>query len=347
MTAPVRSFYSINEKLYCEPCSWKEERAAAERGEQLAKHSVVDGSVCARCNTRAADTGAVDFELFKGIPFCPNCQNQIQDWPYPVWLKASLAAVLILLAVALLNGRKYFHAGYELYRGERLVEQGRYRDALPLLKDADDVAPLSDKASLLLAKAGILTGEIQMAQQALRKHEAGHYETSDDFSEVEGLWNRATGALQKADKAAELTRQPGHSEEAAGLIRQAAAEYPEMPTLALAIPYYETGVAFEHKDYDRFLAIAETTWRQNPKSPDAAASVAGALACKYAVTGRPDYRTHAEEMLETARQLSEGNKQEEESYQEYAERFRHRLNTREIIDKQEYDRRFHPDRVGK
>ncbi|MFY9559754.1 MAG: tetratricopeptide repeat protein [Terriglobales bacterium] len=340
LTAPLQSFYTIKGKLYCEPCSWKEERAATERGERLEKVSVVDGSVCARCKARAEDTGSADFAVFKGIPLCPNCQQQVQDWPYPAWLKATLAGLLILLAFALVHGRQYFHAGGAMYKGEHLVEQGRYRDAVPLLKEADDLAPQSDKASLLLAKASLYTGDVYTAQKALQGHANGHYERSDEFQEVQSLWNRATSALEKAQKASELESQPGKTEEAEALIRQAAAEYPEMPQLAAAIPYYETGVAFEHKDYDRLLQIAETIWRQSPETAGAAASLAGALACKYAVTGVADYRRRSEEMLEKSRQLAQGNKEAEESYQEYAERLRHRLDSREIINKQEYDRRF-------
>ena len=340
LTAPISSFYSINGKLFCEPCSWKEERAAAERGEDLEKISVVDGSVCARCKTIAADTGSADFPVFKGIPLCPTCQQQIQNWPYPVWLKATLAGLLILLAFALVHGRKYFHIGRVMYAGEHLMKQGKYREAEPLLKEADEFAPQSDKASLLLAKAALNVGDVSTAQKALQGHAAGHYERSDDFQEVESLWNRAISALEKAQKAAELEGQPGKSEEAEALMRQATAEYPELHPLATAIPYFEAGSAFERKDYERFLAIAEGIWKAQPDSPGAASELAGALACKYAATGDPGLRTRSEEMMEKSRQLSQGDKEAEQSYQEYSERLKHRLDTREIINKQEYDRRF-------
>ncbi len=340
LTAPIGSFYGISGKLYCEPCSWKEERTAAERGEKLEKISVVDGSVCARCKTRAEATGAADFPICKGVPLCPNCQQQIQNWPYPVWLKASLAGLLILLAVALVHGRKYFHAGRVMYAGERLVEQGKYKEAVPLLKEADGVAPQSDKASLLLAKAALRIGDVVTAQKALQAHDAGHYETSGDSQEVSALWNRATAALEKADKASDLEGQPGKAEEAEALMRQASAEYPEMAQLATAIPYFEAGSAFDRKDYDRFLAISEGIWKAQPDSANAAGQLAGALACKYAVSGDPSFRTRSEEMMGKAQQLSHGDHAAQQSEQEYAERLKYRMDTREIINKQEYDRRF-------
>jgi tetratricopeptide (TPR) repeat protein len=341
LTAPIGSFYSIAGKLYCEPCSWKEERAAGERGEKLEKVSVVDGSACARCKVRAADTGSADFPVFKGIPLCPNCQQRIQNWPYPVWLKASLAGLLILLAVALVHGRKYFHAGRMMYAGEHLVEQRKYKEAVPLLKEADELAPQSDKASLLLAKAALHVGDVLTAQKALQGHAAGHYDASDEFHEVNALWNRDIAALEKAEKASELEGQPGKAEEAESLMRQAAAEYPEEPQFTAAIPYFEAGSAFERKDYDRMLAIAEGIWKAQPALPGAASELAGALACKYAVTGDPSFRARSEEMTEKARQLAHGDKDAEKSEQEYAERLKHRMDSREIINKQEYDRRFH------
>jgi hypothetical protein len=60
-----------------------------------------------------------------GRPFCPACSQVITDWPYPKWLKLSLAALLVLLADALVSGRKYFHAGRTMYIGERLIDERR------------------------------------------------------------------------------------------------------------------------------------------------------------------------------------------------------------------------------
>jgi len=81
----------------------------------------------------------------------------VQNWPYPQWLKLSLAGLLLLLAFALLHGRKYFQAGKDLYRGEQLVEKGRFQEALPYLKATMKLAPNSDKGALLTAKAALLS----------------------------------------------------------------------------------------------------------------------------------------------------------------------------------------------
>ena len=79
---------------------------------------------------------------------------------------------------------------------------------------------------------------------------------------------------------------------------------------------------------------------KTPDDPAAAGAVASALACKYAVTGDPEFRKQAEQMLDKAQTLAQQSPQSKASFDEYAERIRYRLQTREIIDKEEYDRRF-------
>ena len=96
------------------------------------------------------------------------------------------------------------------------------------------------------------------------------------------------------------------------------------------------GTAFNRKDYDQFLQIAEQAALQRPSDPIAQAQVASALACLYAVGGDDDLRRQAESKLEEAKKL--GTEGIEAS--RYEERIRHRLKTREIISSEEYEQRF-------
>jgi tetratricopeptide (TPR) repeat protein len=252
-----------------------------------------------------------------------------------------LAALLVLLVVALVHGRKYFQVGREMYIGEKLVEQGKYADAVSHLKKTVQVAPRSDKAVLLLAKAALLSGDPDTAAEAVRGHDGGRgFNQDSDFQQVDLLFGRAASALEEAKKAVALATQPGKAGEAARLMHEAAANYPELPGLTDALPYYDSGAAFESKDYDRFLALTQQTWKAHPDSADVAGQVASALACKYAATGDVSWRRQAEEMMEKSRQLAQKSPEEIKSFEEYAERTRYRLSSREIIDKPEYDRRF-------
>jgi len=336
MSASIRSFYLLNGKMYCEPCVWKASRDAQTKGEPSEYVSLTDNSVCVRCG---ASSDATDFQLVGNQPLCSPCSQLIQDWPYPTWLKAGLAFVLILLVVALINGRKYFHAGRSLYVGERLVDEGHYEQALPYLEETVRVAPESDKAVLLAGRAALMTGRVDIADKVLHGHSGGHFEDpGDDFRTVEALWEKANRAFAKADEASKLGQQGGHDADAARLMHEAAAMYPQAANLAIAAEMYDEGAAFERKDYDAFLSIAQKQWRLFP-GPETAGVVASALACKYAITGDEQYKKQSEEMLLEAERGSQQPEQKKR-FEEYAERIRYRLASRAIIDKPEYDKKF-------
>jgi len=339
LTATVRSFYSMNGKTYCEPCVWKAAREAKEAGRPAGYVPLQDNSVCGRCGAYSGDSS--DHPIVGKLPLCPNCASQVSNWPYPNWLKASLAVMLLLLVVALVHGRKYFHAGRTMYMGERLVEEQHYQEALPYLEETLRIAPESDKAVLLTAKAALEIGDIETADKAIQGHSGGHFEDADnkDSQEVKQMWDRANRAFEKAAAAAKLEQQDGHAAEGATLMHEAASIYPESRGLTIAAETSDEGTAFEARDYDKFLAIAEKQWQEYP-SAGMAAAVASALACKYVVTGDAKYRQQAEEMLETARQKAGTDTAEQKEYQEYAARIRYRLDSRQIISKTEYDRRF-------
>src|SRR6266404_2052989 len=107
LTTSIRSFYRVNGKTYCEPCVWKASREAMESGQASEYVSLKDNTICLRCGK---DNGASDFPLVGDKPFCYSCGELITNWPYPKWLKVSLACLLVLLLVALVHGRKYFRA---------------------------------------------------------------------------------------------------------------------------------------------------------------------------------------------------------------------------------------------
>jgi tetratricopeptide (TPR) repeat protein len=265
----------------------------------------------------------------------------VDSHPYPTWLKAGLLALLALLVVALMHGRRYFSAGRQMYVGEKLVEQGKYAEAVGHLKQTVQVAPGSDKAVLLLAKAALLSGDPNTASDAVHGHNNGlGFDQDSDVQEVQSLFARMKPAIDKANKAMELAPRPGMAGEAASLMHQAASEYPEMRALRDSLPYYDAGAAFENKDYDQFVALSEQVVREQPDSADPTGLLASAYACKFAVTGDPVWKKKAEEMLEKARQLSQTSSDAQKSFEEYAERTRYRLSSRQIIDKPEYDRRF-------
>lgn len=332
---PLRNYFLYNNQIYCADCA---EYLRIETVPGALPAALIDPTICSRCQ---ADNGNSEFPIFGSLPLCPTCQSYVQANPYPVWLRAGLLALLALLVVALVHGRRYFSAGRQLYIGEKLIEEGRYAEAVPHLKQTVQVAPGSDKAVLLLAKAALLSGDPKTAADAVYGHNNGRdFEQDRDFHEVDALFARIKSALDKMNKAAELARQSGKAAEADALMHQAAAEYPEMKALSGILPYFDAGAAFERKDYDQFVAFSELLMKEQPNSPETAGEAASAYACKFAVTGDPAWKQKAEDMLERAHQLSKKSPDDMKSYEEYAERTRYRLTSRVIIDKPEYDKRF-------
>jgi hypothetical protein len=345
LTANVKSFYRFDDRIYCEPCVGKVSGEAMAQGRPSQYVALKDNSVCVRCG---ADNGQADFPLVGDKPFCPRCGELVTQWPYPVWLKTSLACMLALLLVALIHGKKYFRAGSDMYKGERLVHEGHYAEALPYLQRTIEIAPGSDKGVLLLSRAALLTGNVEIAQKAIQGHNGGNFEDTDnqEFREVDALWKRAASALDKVEQASKLADQDGQAAEAARLMHEAAAEYPELPGLAITADALDEGADFERKDYDGFLAITQRQWNQFPSS-ETAAAMASALACKYAVTGDAQYRQQAEAMLDKAHHLGANDPAQNKSYEEYAERIQYRLKSREIISRSEYNRRFRANQTKK
>jgi len=272
---------------------------------------------------------------------CLECSEMVQNWPYPRWLKLSLAGLLLLLAFALLHGRKYFQAGRDLYRGEQLVEKGRYQEALPYLKATMKLAPNSDKGALLTAKAALLSGDVLTAAQVLESHDNGRFENADkpEFQEVKRLWTNANAAFDKLEKAGKLEAQDGNEVEAAKLVHEAVAIYPQIPQANILLDEYDEGVAFAKKDYDTFLALAERDWNLL-RASRTAAMISSALACKYAVSGEATYRQRSEEMLAKAKELAHGDKESLNRLAEFEERNRYRLESRQILSKTQYDQKF-------
>jgi hypothetical protein len=101
--------------------------------------------------------------------------------------------------------------------------------------------------------------------------------------------------------------------------------------------YAEMGIAFDNQDYDTFLERAQAIAGEFPGEAVPLASVASAYACKYASTGDPAFREQSLQHLERARELTG---QEDEHFPEYENRIQHRLHTREIITRDEFNQRF-------
>ena len=342
LTDSAGSFKSVNGKLCCGRCAQQLAEQAQEKKQNLEIARVIDPTICSQCR---ADNGYQEFRLIGNMPFCPRCEAALYERPFPPWLRLGLAGLLALLGFALVHGAPFFKAGRSLAIGERLVAYRRYSEAIPPLHTTLAIAPDCEKCVLLLGKAELLTGKFEEANKLLTSHNGGNYKKGELFDEVARINARTVKAMEKANQARKLYDQKKW-EEAARSMHEAAALYPELPDLADAIGAYDAAVAFEQKDYDRFLDIAEKGWEGHSQSSGYVGMLASALACKYAVTGDPAYRKRSDEMLDRGRRLEDSSPQAKESEKEFEERIRYRLQSRRIIDTDEYNRRFRQKKSG-
>lgn len=326
---------STQGKLLCEPCANKELQGAPKNTFKVARY--LDPTVCSKCRT---DYGSSELPLVGGAPFCSTCREALYSRTLPKWLNATMAGLLALLAVSLIHGAKFFRTEKSLILAERLIDKHQYAAAVPLLEGVLPSAPGCEKCILLLAKSEMLIGNPASAYKALQSHQNGRFEKSRLASEVETISNRVAASYTKYKDAVDLENR--HQWEAAARkMREAANGYPEQKELAYAAESMEEGVPFEKKDYDGFLQLTEAHWTNGPQDYLRAGALASALACKYAVTGDPQFLTRSEEMLDKGRALAR-TPDEIKRFTEYEERIRYRLKSREIIDTDVYNQRFRP-----
>jgi len=330
----VAGYFRVNGTLLCEPCADKTVADLQAKSQPLQVTREVDLTVCNQCH---ADYGRTELPVVGGLPFCDTCRQALYNRGFPAWLTTTLAALLVLLGLALWHGTTYFRAERSLILGERALNQAKYAQAGSYFDEVLKVSPKGQKGVLLAAKAHLLAGNVQKAQAALERRD--RFEEDGLFREVNGIWSRALAAYEKAKQASKLEEEKKW-DEAAKLMAEASAQYRESVGLAVAADLYAGGAAFERKDYDHFLEFSNAARSKDPNDASAAATLASALACKYAVTGDAAFRAQSEEMLAKAHALATGP-EGQAWYEEYAERIHHRLESREIIEREEYNRRFH------
>jgi hypothetical protein len=333
---PTSGMMRLDGQRYCAVCG-EQMMEELHRPEPEGAAPAAAGSVCALCGKGGP------FQNVGGAALCTTCAHSVYNRDFPKWLKFGLVGALLLLVVALINGEKYFKIGKDLYRGEKLIASGQYDKAEQQLKPVVAFAPDCKKCALLMAKAALLAGDPQAAYDAAGTKK---FEEDELFREVSGIFERATKAMQLLKESSDLA-EASKRDEALEKLHQAKLAYPEFKAYAAFETGIDESIAFNAKDYDRFLELEEAEAAKSPESPLAVAGVASALACKYAVTGDEKYARDTEDHLQKAQTLSGNDPQSMAAYREYSERIRYRLKSREIIDKTEYDKRFRPELAKK
>jgi hypothetical protein len=132
------------------------------------------------------------------------------------------------------------------------------------------------------------------------------------------------------------------SDEALKLLESCRGRVDEESGLEVLIMNAQVGIAFDRGDYDKFLQLATKLSELNQDDPIYAGQLASAYACKYAETENEQYKLKSLVALEQARTLANADPELEAYHTEYSQRILHRLHTRQIIDREEFYKRY-PD----
>ena len=329
--------WQVADAACCQACV---ERVVKERGpfreDQVAR--LFDPTMCATCGH---DGGHDEVPRVAGLPTCDTCAERFRHRPFPLWIRASFAVLLALLVASQVVGARYFGAAANVVRAERLIDSGDHAEASALLDGALEQAPDSAKVLLLKIKAALLAGDPASAYAALERL-GTRTDEQELIAEVNPILARVESAIAKAQEAGRLA-EAEDDEAALQAARWAAKLYPEWPVAAELVENCEASVAFQQEDYDKFFEISARIAARNPDTSGYVALLASAFACRYAVTGDPVLKARADEALARAESLIR-NAEERAAFDEYAERIRHRIETREIITRSEYNRRFRPEK---
>jgi hypothetical protein len=130
--------------------------------------------------------------------------------------------------------------------------------------------------------------------------------------------------------------QAGDSAEALNHLENARGRIPPDFPIEDVLLHARMGKCFDEKDYDGFLRHATDLAERHPGEPSAVASVASAYACKYVQTGEAEFKEKAMEALGRAR----ANAHKDPEFPEYEDRILYRIESRQIISREEFQQRF-------
>ncbi len=130
--------------------------------------------------------------------------------------------------------------------------------------------------------------------------------------------------------------QADQSAEALSYLERARPRIPPEFRIDEAVRYARIGKCFDEEDYDGFLREASELAERHPGDTMALGQLASAYACKYADTGDDQFKQEALAALEKARAAA----RDDPEFKEYEDRILHRIETREILRREEFNKRY-------
>jgi len=116
--SPMNNIFTFRGSLMCETCLEQiiMQDDTVERGD-IERH--LDPTLCINCGR---DNGNIPHQELSGIPTCDTCITYFRNRPFPVWLKVSLAMLLLVVILHLAQNRRFWRAYQELKQAGQTEE---------------------------------------------------------------------------------------------------------------------------------------------------------------------------------------------------------------------------------
>ncbi len=135
----------VDDIVYCNECFKK----TFEDKEQLNNKKVVqdpDPTVCFNCNF---DNGKEDLKKLSVYPICPECEKAINSRVFPIWVKAFLAGLVVVIAIGFAWNLRYYNAYNHIRKANIEYSNGNYGNASNLMSMAVTEIPELDDIKVM------------------------------------------------------------------------------------------------------------------------------------------------------------------------------------------------------
>lgn len=136
-SVPQNTTFRVFDRVLCEPCATTDLQARTEVPDGSVTR-IHDPTVCGLC---AFDGGTIELATVGDVPVCEPCEQKLRNRPFPVWVKAALAAVLALTVVAMVRNYRFFHGYYAAKQAARLAAKGDFEAAAQRMTSAATSIP--------------------------------------------------------------------------------------------------------------------------------------------------------------------------------------------------------------
>ena len=132
-------------KKFCKPCADKALQNTENPLEGEIK-KLIDPTVCAYCN---ADPGSSQLPTIAGLPVCSQCDVFLRNRPFPLWIKLSFVAVVVLVIFSIGWNLRFIRAYIEMNDSFKLMAQGNLAQASASMSSSAMRVPESADVQIL------------------------------------------------------------------------------------------------------------------------------------------------------------------------------------------------------